>query len=147
MWRILLFLCLSVTTVRAAQQAKTPAPPNYADAENWAALPEKTDFADLLPDSVLLHNGQDTASVDVFFIHPTTYKGRLRAWNARLNDRKLNQKTDETTIMHQASVFNGSCRVYAPRYRQANIKVYYTKNKKKSNCSLRHRLLRCETGF
>jgi len=136
MWRILLFLCFSVTTVVAAQQGKTPPPPDYADTKNWAALPEKTDFADLLPDSTLLHNGEDTAHVDVFFIHPTTYKGKRKTWNADVKNPKLNQKTDETTIMHQASVFNGSCRIYAPRYRQAHIRVYYTKNKHKAIAAL-----------
>lgn len=107
-----------------------PPPPDYSNAANWAALPTTEDFADLLPDATLI-NGEDAARADVFFIHPTTFTSKnKRTWNAYVNDRELNKKTDETTIKHQASVFNGSCRVYAPRYRQANIKVYYRRGKK-----------------
>jgi hypothetical protein len=64
--------------------------------------------------------------VDVFFLHPTTLvdKKDLR-WNADLDDSVLNTQTDRTTILFQASVFN-ECRIYAPRYRQAHIRVYYT---------------------
>jgi hypothetical protein len=48
-------------------------------------------------------------------------------WNADVNDADMNQKVDESTILNQASVFNGSCRVYAPRYRQAHYHAFVTK--------------------
>jgi len=68
--------------------------------------------------------------VDVFFIHPTTYTGKAAEhdWNASLEDEKLNQRTDETTIKYQASIFNGAGRVYAPRYRQAHLHCFYEEN-------------------
>lgn len=60
---------------------------------------------------------QSSAQADVFFLHPTTLFGS-GGWNGNLQDEKLNSRTDSTAILHQASIFNGSCRVFAPRYRQ-----------------------------
>ncbi|HWA33514.1 MAG TPA: DUF3089 domain-containing protein, partial [Cyclobacteriaceae bacterium] len=51
-------------------------------------------------------------------------------WNADCNDHELNDKTQRTTILNQATIFNGACRVYAPYYRQAHLYAFYTKNKK-----------------
>jgi hypothetical protein len=45
--------------------------------------------------------------------------------NARIDDKILNAKTDYTTILYQASVFNQHCRVFAPRYRQAHISSFF----------------------
>jgi hypothetical protein len=61
---------------------------------------------------------QASASVDVFFVHPTTYYKRER-WNQPLDDAAANQLTDLFVLRAQASVFNSCCRIYAPRYRQA----------------------------
>lgn len=68
--------------------------PNYSLKENWAALPFRKDLADHVPDD-RLRDIQDSAAVDVFFIHPTTYTGDRgqRSWNGATNDTKLNQKT------------------------------------------------------
>jgi len=116
--------CISVRNPRADfTEAAVPAAPDYAMQKNWAALPGMNDYADLLPDSSLNFAG-DTAKADVFFIHPTSYyKGRT--WNADLDDEALNLQTDQYSIKYQATVFNGSCRVFAPRYRQAVIKAFY----------------------
>jgi hypothetical protein len=66
------------------------------------------------------------STVDVFFIHPTTLISTDNEnWNASLLDQELNDKTDMTTILFQASVFNEYA-VYAPRYRQAHLRSYYT---------------------
>ena len=46
-----------------------------------------------------------------------------------IDDPKINSKTDKESILYQASVFNKYCRVFAPRYRQANLEAFYTKNK------------------
>jgi hypothetical protein len=74
---------------------------------------------------------QSDAEVDVFFVHPTTYivKRGHKAWNAGLTDHDLNIRTDRGTIRNQATVFNGSCKVYAPRYRQAHLECFYTRRK------------------
>ncbi|MHB1413784.1 MAG: DUF3089 domain-containing protein, partial [Chloroflexota bacterium] len=47
-----------------------------------------------------------------------------RAWNAALDSPVLNQITDQGTLRHQASVFNGSAKIYAPRYRQATLSSF-----------------------
>lgn len=97
--------------------------PNYSNPDHWAALPTKKDFADGVPDPSLSDN-QSSAEIDVFFVHPTSYL-RGKAWNADVNDESINTKTDEGAIKHQASVFNGSGKVYAPRYRQAVLRAFY----------------------
>jgi len=110
-----------------------PDAPNYANLDHWAALPTQKDPADRIPHKAKkLNDKQATAKADVFFVHPTIYtqlpKEGTFEWNAALNDTALNRKVDESTILNQASVFNGSCRVYAPRYRQAHYYSFVTKN-------------------
>ena len=56
-------------------------------------------------------------------MHPTTYLYGGK-WNANLENKKINKKTDQLAVRNQASVFNGMCRVYAPRYRQAVLFAY-----------------------
>ena len=103
---------------------------DYSNLDLWAAHPFKLDSADLIPDSSFMDK-QDLAGVDVFFLHPTTYTGQKghKYWNAPMLDPELIEKTDATTIRHQASIFNGVGKVFAPRYRQAHLHAYFTKNK------------------
>jgi hypothetical protein len=96
-----------------------PAEPDYANSDSWAALPDRQDAADALPPGVT-QDAQATAAVDVFFIHPTTYFGTDN-WNQPLDDANVNQLTDYFVMRGQASAFNGCCKIYAPRYRQATI--------------------------
>jgi pimeloyl-ACP methyl ester carboxylesterase len=97
----------------------------YNNLDNWSAHPWSRDFSDSIPLAIINKETRDS-SVDVFFIHPTTYtKNDFSNWNAELNDEVLNNKTDESAILYQASVFNASCRIFAPRYRQAHIKSFY----------------------
>ena len=102
---------------------------DYSKQQNWAALPTMQDNADWTPDG--LQNKQDSAQADVFFIHPTTdvtgFKG-----NAELDSKMINNQTDNFPIKFQASVFNESCKVYAPRYRQAALNNFFIKNTEKS---------------
>lgn len=100
--------------------------PDYNIESNWAALPTMADFADSTP-SYQFEDNQLEAEVDVFFIHPTTFRSKKK-WNASMKKGLLNWTTDRTSIKHQASVFNGSCKVYAPRYRQATIQAYFSKS-------------------
>lgn len=95
-----------------------PTPPDYADPRAWAALPARLDAADVVPENDPLGDRQSRAAVDVFYIHPTTYRS-AEHWNQPLDDETTNDWTDESVIARQASVFNGCCRVFAPRYRQA----------------------------
>jgi hypothetical protein len=84
----------------------------------WAALPDRQDNADVVPTGAT--DNQATAAVDVFFLHPTTYYNRAN-WNQPLDDPGANEFTDKNVLRGQASSFNGSGRVYAPRYRQATL--------------------------
>lgn len=95
-----------------------PAAPDYANPAHWAALPDRSDAADRVPEGDAFGDRQATAKVDVFYIHPTTYRGG-DYWNQPLDDAATNQWTDDSVIARQASVFNACCRVFAPRYRQA----------------------------
>lgn len=106
-----------------------PSAPDYSKAENWAALPDRVDNADRRPSEALPDN-QLGSAVDVFFLHPTTYTGQKghNNWNGPIDDPKLNKKTDDGTILYQASIFNGSGRVFAPRYRQAHLSAYFAKD-------------------
>jgi hypothetical protein len=111
------------------RSASTPLAPDYRQERYWAALPNRPDAADRVPLKSPYHDGQDSARADVFFVHPTTYLGPPStpdAWNADPLDSTMNAAVDNSTILNQASVFNGACRVYAPRYRQAHYAVFTT---------------------
>ena len=120
MYKLLLLLLLGLL-------ADVSPAPDYSDETNWAALPGRQDAADWVPENSGLTDNQDSAKADVFFIHPTTDLYGLSG-NADLDKEKINNITDKTTIKYQASVFNGSCKVYAPRYRQAALHNFFTRN-------------------
>ena len=102
--------------------------PDYYNLDYWAAHPWKKNPSDNTP--AFLSSIRDSIA-DVFFIYPTTYLDPLLGlgWNAPIDDENINRKTDNTAILYQASVFNSSCRIFAPRYRQANLKAFYTSEK------------------
>lgn len=121
-------LSCAVHPRHAFSSASEPAIPDYNQDRFWAALPWTEDAADLTPDG--LTDEQKNVSIDVFFIHPTTYTGKQgeKHWNAPANDQALNNKTSEKSIQYQASIFNGAGRVFAPYYRQAHLHAYFTKD-------------------
>lgn len=98
---------------------ETPSAPNYENQNHWAALPEREDSADVVPQGVII-DPSSSMDVDVFFIHPTTYVNPEH-WNQPLDDATANKMTDDWVMRDQASVFNGCCQVFAPRYRQATL--------------------------
>ncbi len=135
-YAILLFAALYLASCAVlprgeSGEAFAPPAPDYANPAHWAALPDRTDNADRTPQG--LSDNQASAQVDVFFLHPTTYTGERgqKRWNGPLDDARLNKKTDEGTILYQASIFNGAGRVFAPRYRQAHLHAYFAKDKDK----------------
>lgn len=126
--RLLIIILIGYSAVAYSQNQpfdeQTPPPaPDYALKENWAALPFRYDAADVIPKQETWKN-DSTKEVDVFYVHPTMYlKGK--EWNADVADKKMNKKVDSKTMHYQASVFNQTGRVYAPRYRQAVVTVFY----------------------
>jgi Protein of unknown function (DUF3089) len=106
--------------------------PDYSQLDYWAAHPWKWDPSDSIPKP--LRNQERDSLVDVFFLHPTTLtsKKQKEISNAAIDDDYINGKTDYSTILFQASVFNQQCRVFAPRYRQAHINNFYSTDKQKA---------------
>ncbi len=102
-----------------------PAAPDYSLEKNWSALPFRKDAADKIPNDEKWVN-DSLKPVDVFYIYPTIYESG-ETWNADLSNKTLNKKIDSKPVQYQASVFNASCQVYAPRYRQSIIKAFYDK--------------------
>jgi hypothetical protein len=98
--------------------------PNYEELDYWASHPYKKDLGDSVPKDLQSKYNKDS-SVDVFFVHPTTFAKKADQRNiAAIDDAALNKKTDGTAILNQASVFNASCRIFAPRYRQAHYRNF-----------------------
>jgi hypothetical protein len=104
--------------------------PDYSNVAYWAAHPAKKNPSDSTPKNIVSHFNLNK-NVDVFFVYPTSYLDTTKplGWNAKLNDAKINIYTDYSSILYQASVFNKVGKIYAPRYRQANINAYYPATK------------------
>lgn len=102
--------------------------PDYKDLNYWAAHPWKKDPSDSIPKP--LSSEMRDSAVDVFFLYPTSLTKRtgIESKNAAIDDHYINAKTDYSSILYQASVFNQHARIFSPRYRQANISVFFDKN-------------------
>lgn len=106
--------------------------PDYSLWQYWAALPQKKDPSDSVP--APLQNESRDSSIDVFFIHPTTYTQKMTdGWNADVNNTYINAKTDYSSILYQASVFNAVAKIYAPRYRQAHLSAFFSTDTASAN--------------
>jgi hypothetical protein len=99
--------------------------PDYSSLDYWAAHPWKQDTSDSIPQP-LKYEARDSIA-DVFFLYPTTYTAKKNAVtdNAAIDDAYINAKTDYSSILYQASVFNQHCRIFSPRYRQAHIRTFF----------------------
>ena len=86
-------------------------------------MPGRKSNADVIPPGIkgdLAVNPQ----ADVFFIHPTTYLDNA-TWNARFDeDGFTGRQLEDAVVRYQVSTFNGCCRIFAPRYRQATLSVF-----------------------
>ena len=100
--------------------------PDYSNMDYWAAHPWKQDPSDSVP-QLLVENYRRDSTVDIFFVYPTSYTDMKRplGWNAPIDNADINAKTDYSSILYQASIFNEAGRVFSPRYRQANLSAYY----------------------
>ncbi|PJZ47621.1 DUF3089 domain-containing protein [Leptospira saintgironsiae] len=99
-------------------QENVPTSPDYSKKESWAALPELRDDPDEVPAISGFKDGQNIARADVFFVHPTTFI-KAERWNAEIGSSLIVYGL--SPLKMQASVFNESAKVYAPRYRQAAL--------------------------
>lgn len=98
----------------------------YAGANLWLARPD-------IPGNPALWTPAGTAPARdpraaMFFIHPTSYLNRA-AWNAPLDDREANDRA-ATFLRAQASAFNETAAIWAPRYRQATFGAFLTTDRR-----------------
>ncbi|MEL7186504.1 MAG: DUF3089 domain-containing protein, partial [Pseudomonadota bacterium] len=96
--------------------------PDYSLRSNWSGWPDDANPAERLPTG-LSSPPQSERLADAFFLHPTTYGGKEH-WVQPMDYEPSRQGTDFGTVSIQASAFNECCRVYAPRFRQANLAAY-----------------------
>ncbi|MBK8953868.1 MAG: DUF3089 domain-containing protein [Chitinophagaceae bacterium] len=120
---------------RSNYQFKSPdGKPAYSQLDYWAAHPWKKDPSDSTPQP--LRSEPKDSLVDVFYIHPTTYTEKRTGLNAVIDNDYINAKTDYSSMLFQASVFNQQCRVFSPRYRQAHISTFFMKDRQTADSAL-----------
>jgi len=104
-----------------------PPAPDYADAGSWAATPTNPAGSAFVPAGHTA-TGATSAKADVFYVHPTTSVGTV-GWNADISGpaaaTRASEIVDHLIMPGQASLFNGACRVFAPRYRQAVLAAFF----------------------
>ncbi len=79
--------------------------PDYRLSENWLVANDKG------------------MSVDIFFIHPTSYKLNTQ-WNMALDDTVTTARTYQRSIRRILSIFDDLGNVYTPKYRQATFYAF-----------------------
>lgn len=113
---------MSVPTMAFAAPTAASAP-DYALAENWLARPDLPNDPSRWRPKGLAADGPGAAAI--FYVHPTTYLENDR-WNAPLTPEGDAGKRLPLFVAGQASAFNGSGAVWAPRYRQAVFGAFLT---------------------
>eukprot|EP00944_MAST-04C_sp_MAST-4C-sp1_P001592 g1592.t1 len=101
--------------------------PDYSKDDFWACLPTSGNSnAEIVPTNEA-HVVPSERLCDLFFLHPTGFYGK--AWNEPLDpgdfDKASTEQLNNWMLATQASAFNETCRIYAPRYRQAHIESFY----------------------
>jgi hypothetical protein len=103
-------------------QSPQAAAPDYARPESWLSRPDLAkDPSRWAPKG---YGATAQPSVAVFYLSPTTFFRRDR-WNAPLDDAQANYYL-HLFAQSQASAFNGTGAIWAPRYRQATFGAFLT---------------------
>ncbi|OYY90892.1 MAG: hypothetical protein B7Y45_05575 [Sphingomonas sp. 28-66-16] len=97
-------------------------PVAYADPKMWIARPDKPGNPARWTPSGYAAKADPAAAL--FYIHPTSYLERTR-WNAPLDDQIANDRA-VLFLRGQATAFNESAAIWAPRYRQATFGAFLT---------------------
>ena len=108
--------------------------PDYNNVAFWAALPTTVDPADLVPAGIAA-GSQGERPIDTFFIHPTGFL-TSGSWTSPMNPDSGTEENTQWMMANQASAYNGCCNIYAPRYREANIFVYFSADIKRRDAVL-----------
>ena len=104
---------------------EVPKAPDYNLKDNWLALPDTKGYELLVPS--IDYSPSTNSDIDVFYIHPTGFFEKK--WNFNLNKSSSAYERSEVMLANQASVFNASCNIYAPEYRQATYYSFFSQNK------------------
>lgn len=104
---------------KAFDASALPLAPDYAKEGAWLALPGRDGLERSTPPETAAID-ERLARADVFFVHPTTFKGSP-VWNAPFDATNDAAPLNRPVLLAQVSVFNACCRLYAPRYRQATL--------------------------
>ena len=110
---VISFLPVAVWAADTPQKA-LPKAPDYSKKSCWLYVEENP-----------------VKATDVFYVHPTTYMDTSNGMNASLNNIKTNAGA-WSAFERQATAFQKSCNIYAPRYRQASIKVLTMSEKERA---------------
>ena len=108
--------------------------PDYNNVAFWAALPTTVDPADLVPAGIAA-GSQGERPIDTFFIHPTGFL-TSGSWTSPMNPDSGTEENTQWMMANQASAYNGCCNIYSPRYREANIFVYFSADIKRRDAVL-----------
>ena len=84
-----------------------PDAPDYADPDCWLSLPA--------------YFSTEEQPVDVFWVYPTILSDDS-TYLMDISDAVLREKA-HWTLVEQASIFDGQANIYAPFYRQNNVKI------------------------
>ncbi|WP_062397274.1 DUF3089 domain-containing protein [Methanogenium cariaci] len=84
-----------------------PDAPVYTNPDSWLTMPAY--FSD------------EEQPVDVFWVYPTILSDNT-TYLMDISDAALREKAD-WTLVEQASIFDGQANIYAPFYRQNNVKI------------------------
>ena len=102
--------------------------PDYAQMNSWIAKPGlENDPSRWRPEGDSQVD-PTTAAAHVFYIHPTTYLERDR-WNAPLFPGGQTEFRTRLFAQSQASAFNSTGEIWAPRYRQAAFGAFLLDSK------------------
>jgi len=84
-----------------------PPAPDYSQEKSWLQLPG--------------HFSKEKQNVDLFWIYPTILSDDT-TYLMHIDEVHLREKA-EWTLVEQASIFDGMANIYAPFYRQNNVKI------------------------
>jgi len=84
---------------------------DYSSQKSWLAMPGMASVATAVPLKTGLSSLEDSATVDVFYIHPTTCQS-TNVLNCGIDDVN---NVSEFVMIEQASTFNAVGRIYAPK--------------------------------
>ncbi len=97
----------SITPGHSFDRTKLPPTPDYTKRNSWHALPE----------------GEEGGKVDVFFLHPTTFKSPDN-WNRDIYTVD-NSESMLWIKRNITEVFEDCCRLFVPHYREATLAAYW----------------------